>query len=168
MDEREITSPVSLTLADGRLNPEAVGWARTPLVDTDRIGRGRVGRGRNKRWEYWAVTTPTHVVALVLSDIDYAAVHGIWVLDRRTGEAVAHDAIGVTGRSATLPGTLGAGPARSRTKAVAHRHRRGRGRHPAARRGSPGADRRDGAPASGARVPGPWWSRGPTGSSSTR
>ncbi|MDN4172987.1 DUF2804 domain-containing protein [Nocardioides sp. SOB77] len=117
--EREITAPVSLTLPDGRLDPAAVGWTRTPLHTTDGIGRGRVGRGRNKRWEYWAVTTPTHVVALVTSDIDYAAVHGIWLLDRRTGEAVAHDAIGVTGRSATLPGTLGAGPVRSRTRQVA-------------------------------------------------
>ncbi|MEI7057785.1 DUF2804 domain-containing protein [Nocardioides sp. CCNWLW239] len=116
--EREITSPVSLTLPDGRLNPAAVGWTRTPLITTDGIGRGRLGRGRNKRWEYWGVTTPTHVVALVLSDIDYAAVHGIWVLDRRTGEEISHDAIGVLGRSATLPGTLGAGPARARTRAV--------------------------------------------------
>jgi hypothetical protein len=118
LHEREITEPASLTLPDGRLNPEAVGWTRTPLITTDGIGRGRLGRGRNKRWEYWAVTTPTHVVAMVLSDLDYAAVHGIWLLDRATGEAISHDAIGVLGRSATLPGTLAAGPARSRTKQV--------------------------------------------------
>ncbi|WP_181762909.1 DUF2804 family protein [Rhodococcus spelaei] len=118
VQEREITAPVSLTLPDGHLNPDAVGWTRTPLITTDGIGRGRVGKGRNKRWEYWAVTTPTHVVALVLSDIDYAAVHGIWLLDRTAGDTVAYDAIGVGGGSATLPGTLGAGPAGSRTKKV--------------------------------------------------
>ncbi|MGH1564671.1 DUF2804 family protein [Mumia sp. DW29H23] len=116
--EREITAPVSLTRPDGRLNPDAVGWTRTPQVITDGIGRGRVGRGRNKRWEYWAVTTPTHIASLVVSDIDYAAVHGIWLLDRATGETISHDAICVLGRSATLPGTLGAGPARARTKQV--------------------------------------------------
>ena len=120
MTEREITEPVSLTLPDGRLNPDAVGWTRTPLITTDGIGRGRFGRGRNKRWEYWAVTTPTHVVALVTSDIDYAAVHGIWVLDRRTGEAVAHDAIGVLGRSATAAGHAGC-----RAGALAHARRCG-------------------------------------------
>ena len=114
--EREITAPVPLTLPDGRLNPDAVGWTRTPLVTTDGVGRGRVGRGRNKRWEYWAVTTPTHVVALVVSDIDYAAVHGLWLLDRTSGETVSYDAIGVLGRSVTLPGTLGAGPVRAFTK----------------------------------------------------
>ena len=118
VQEREITAPVSLTLPDGRLNPAAVGWTRTPLLTTDGVGRGRVGRGRTKRWEYWAVTTPTHIVSLVVSDIDYAAVHGIWLLDRRTDEAIAHDAIGVLGRSATLPGTLGRGPARGRTRSV--------------------------------------------------
>ncbi|MBF0688341.1 MAG: DUF2804 family protein [Cellulomonas sp.] len=116
--EREITAPVSLTLPDGRLNPDAVGWTRTPLVTTDGIGRGARGLGRNKRWEYWAVTTPTHVVALVVSAIDYAAVHGIWVLDRTTGQAVAHDAIGVLTGSATLPGTLGGGKVRASTRAV--------------------------------------------------
>ncbi|WP_262849677.1 DUF2804 family protein [Mumia quercus] len=114
--EREITAPVSLTRTDGRLNPDAVGWTRTPWVTTDGIGRGRVGRGRNKRWEYWAVTTPTHVVALVVSDIDYAAVHGLWLLDRTSGETVSYDAIGVLGASATLPGTLGGGPVRATTK----------------------------------------------------
>lgn len=57
--EREITDPVPLTRPDGRLNPGAVGWTRTPLITTDGIGRGRAGKGRNKRWEYWAVTTPT-------------------------------------------------------------------------------------------------------------
>ncbi|HHT11993.1 MAG TPA: DUF2804 family protein, partial [Propionibacterium sp.] len=116
--EREITSPVSLTLPDGRLNPGAVGWTRTRQITTDGIGRGLRGLGRNKRWEYWAVTTPTHIVALVTSDIDYAAVHGIWCLARATGEAIAHDAIGVLGRSVTMPGTLGQGPVRASTRKV--------------------------------------------------
>lgn len=118
VNEREITGPVPLTLPDGRLNPEAVGWTRTQQVTTDGIGKGTFGKGRNKRWEYWAVTTATHVVALVTSDIDYAAVHGIWCLDRTTGEAISHDAIGVLGRSVTMPGTLGQGPVRSSTKQV--------------------------------------------------
>lgn len=118
VEEREITAPVSLTLPDGRLNPDAVGWTRTPLITTAGIGRGLFGKGRNKRWEYWAVTTPTHILAIVLSDLEYAAVHSIWLLDRATGETISDDAIGVLGRSAALPGTLGTGPARARTKAV--------------------------------------------------
>ena len=117
--EREITRPVSLTLPNGRLNPEACGWTRTPLITSDAVGRGHVGRGRNKRWEYWAVTTPTHVVSLVVSHLDYAALHAIWVLDRRTGETVGQDAILPFGLGASLPGTLGASPARARAPRLA-------------------------------------------------
>ncbi|MBS4753124.1 DUF2804 domain-containing protein [Nocardioides sp. zg-ZUI104] len=113
--EREITTQVSLTRPDGRLDPAAVGWTRRPLHDTSGIGRGRYGRGRNKRWEYWALTTPTHVVALTVSDIDYAAVLEVFVLDRATGASFGHDAIGLLGRGAELPPTLG-GAVRARTK----------------------------------------------------
>ncbi|WP_203580094.1 DUF2804 domain-containing protein [Microbacterium hibisci] len=79
--ERELTAPVSLTLPNGRLDPDAIGFARRPLVDTSGIGRGL---GRNKRWEYWNVTTPTHILALTVSSLDYAAVHEVWVFDRAT------------------------------------------------------------------------------------
>lgn len=115
-DEREITAPVSLTRPDGRLNPHAVGWTRTPLHDTDSIGHGRVGWGRNKRWEYWAVTTPTHVLALVISDIGYAAVPSLFLLDRATGEEIDLEAVRPFGRGTSLPGTLGRGPARATTR----------------------------------------------------
>jgi hypothetical protein len=110
--ERELTAPVALTTAAGRLNPAAIGWSRTPLVTTDGLGKGR---GRNKRWEYWAVTTPSHVVAMTVSSIDYAAVHELWVLDRATGATIPNNAMGLGGGSASLPGTLGAGPATART-----------------------------------------------------
>jgi hypothetical protein len=117
--EREITEPVDLTLPNGRLNPAAVGWTRTPLHRTDGIGRGRVGWGRNKRWEYWAVTSETHVAAIVVSDIGYAAVPSLFVLDRRSGEQIAVDAISPLARGTSLPGTLDEGPSRARTKALA-------------------------------------------------
>lgn len=89
---------------------------RTPQHNTDGIGVGAFGWGRNKRWEYWGVTTPTHIVTLTVSSIDYAAVHEVRVLDRVTGEVVATNAIGILSGSATLPGTLAAGPARARTR----------------------------------------------------
>ncbi|MGC3954109.1 MAG: DUF2804 family protein [Propionicimonas sp.] len=114
--ERELTSPVSLTTPDGRLNPEAVGWTRTPLIATDRIGRGRVGALRNKRWEYWAITTPSHVLAVVVSDIDYAGVNSLWLLDRASRQPVAVDVITPLGAGIELPGTLGQGPVRLRTE----------------------------------------------------
>jgi Domain of unknown function (DUF2804), N-terminal/Domain of unknown function (DUF2804), C-terminal len=116
VQEREITSEVFLCLPTGRLNPDAVGWTRVPLHNTDRIGRGSYGWGRNKRWEYWAITTPTHILALTVSSLDFAAVHEVWVFDRATQKSFRASAVGVLSGSVTLPGTLGAGPARATTK----------------------------------------------------
>ncbi|MGC0274119.1 DUF2804 domain-containing protein [Pseudactinotalea sp. Z1739] len=113
MIEREITERVALCRPDGRLNPEAVGWTRKPLHDTSGIGRGRYARARNKRWEYWNVTTPTHILALTISDISYAGVHEVWLFDRATGEAIGANAMAPFAVDTTLPGTLGHGPARA-------------------------------------------------------
>ena len=80
------------------------------------IGTGRHGWGRNKRWEYWGLTTPTHLVGVTVSSLDYAGVHAIWVHDRHTGETVSADVIDPLARGATLPPRLDAGPARARTR----------------------------------------------------
>lgn len=113
MVERELTTDVSLTLPNGRLNPDAVGWARSPLVDTAGIGRGR---GRNKRWEYWGITTPTHVVGMTVSSIDYAAVLELWVLDRATERTWHGTPTLIPTRGVVLPARAEAGPSRARAK----------------------------------------------------
>ena len=111
--EREITAEVEVCRPDGTLNPDAVGWTRHPLHDTSRIGRGRRGWGRAKRWEYWAVTTPTHLIGVTVSSLDYAGVYAVWVHDRRSGETVSHDVIDPLARGASLPARLGDDPARA-------------------------------------------------------
>lgn len=110
--ERELTQPVSLTGADGRLNPDAVGWARMPLVDTAGID-GRRGWGRNKRWEYWSVITPSHLIAVTVSSIDYAAVHEVWIFDRVTGRTWAKNATVLPARDVDLGPSLGIGAVRA-------------------------------------------------------
>ncbi|MEG3616685.1 DUF2804 domain-containing protein [Isoptericola haloaureus] len=119
MTEDEITRTVALCRPDGSLNPGAVGWTRTPLHDTSGIGRGLRGRGRDKRWEYWALVTPTHVVGVTTSALDYAALHEVYVLDRATGGELDEVVIAPLNRSASLPASLGTGPVRSRTRRVA-------------------------------------------------
>ena len=101
MTEREITAPVALQRPGGRLNPDAVGWTRRPLHDT-RL----TGWGRTKRWEYWAVMTPDHVVGLTVSSLDYAALHQVWVLDRATGAEVDRVAVVPFAARTTLPDSL--------------------------------------------------------------
>ncbi|MEV1128494.1 DUF2804 domain-containing protein [Agromyces sp. NPDC049794] len=112
--ERELTEPVALTLPNGRLNPAAVGWTRHPLHDTSGIGRGARAWGRNKRWEYWAFTSPEVIAAVTVATLDYATMSQVWVLDRRTGEEVDRSAVTPLSRGVTLPASLGGGPATAR------------------------------------------------------
>ncbi len=112
--EREITEPVDLCLPDGRLNPDAVGWSRHPVHRTT-----VPGWGRGKRWEYWGLVTPTHVVGLTVSSIDYAGVESVYVLDRSTGTETTTEAVLPLARGVELPERSGVGRA-----AVTTRHLR--------------------------------------------
>src|SRR5690606_17558729 len=107
---REITEPVDLCLADGTLNPEAIGWTRRPLHTAN-----LTGWGRTKRWEYWGIVTPRHIVGVVISSLDYAGVHSLYVLDRETGLELTPEAVVPLGRAA-LPPACGAGTAYARGK----------------------------------------------------
>jgi len=99
MTEREITAPVDLCEADGRLNPEARGWSRRPLVTANL--RGAVGR--KKRWDYWCVTSPDVIVAVVHADIDYAGLASVWVLDRTELDEASAGTVVPFGRGFSLP-----------------------------------------------------------------
>ncbi|MDQ0577460.1 DUF2804 domain-containing protein [Agromyces albus] len=109
--ERELTGPVTLCLPNGRLDPESVGWTRHPLHDTSGIGRGGVGRGRNKRWEYWVFTSPHLIAAVTIAMLDYATTSKVWVLDRSTLEFVDSGATMPLSRGVSLPPSHGSGPA---------------------------------------------------------
>ena len=119
VDAHEITAPVELQLDDGRLNPAAIGWTRTPWHRTDRVGHVPRRWGRAKRWEYWALLTPSHVVGLTVSALDYAGLTQVWVLDRETGDQADAVAVVPFARGTTLPGTYGTGPSSARTARAA-------------------------------------------------
>lgn len=84
MTEVEITKPVALSLRDGRVNPAAIGWSRTPIHDTKLRGWGR-----NKRFEYWCLITPGLVTVVNISHHDYRANIAAMAIDLTTGEKVA-------------------------------------------------------------------------------
>ncbi|OKJ29573.1 DUF2804 domain-containing protein [Streptomyces sp. CB01580] len=104
--EHEITEPVDLCLSDGRLNPSARGWSRRPLHRSNLRGWGRT-----KRWEYWCVTTPTHLVALTVSDLDFLALNTVYVLEYGPGgREFERTAITPGGRGVRLPETIAGAP----------------------------------------------------------
>lgn len=105
MFERELTYPVSLTDARGRFNTEAHGWARANLVDASAID-GRSEWGRNKRWEYWCVCTPTHFLACTISSLDYLSLGEIFIHDRTTNRTFGRTRVAPGSRSVRLPGNL--------------------------------------------------------------
>ncbi len=115
--EPEITRDVALCDARGRLNRDAVGWSRHPYHVADFAGRTL----RVKRWEYWGIVTPDHIVGLTVSDIGYAAVNSIYVLDRASRREVRHDAVVPLRRHTTLPARCGVGRAEYQGRAFAIR-----------------------------------------------
>ena len=80
--ERELTSPVDLCLPGGRLNNAAIGWSRTPLHRCNLQGRPL----RKKRWNYWAITTETHLFSVTVSHLDYAGLVFVYYADFASGE----------------------------------------------------------------------------------
>ena len=67
--ERELTGPVDLCDARGRLNPAAVGFSRQPLVRANLTGHWP----RKKRWNFWNWIGPDFVFSVTLADIDFTS-----------------------------------------------------------------------------------------------
>ncbi|HLS77681.1 MAG TPA: DUF2804 domain-containing protein [Nocardia sp.] len=99
MSERELTAPVDLCDARGRLNPEAVGWSRRPLHRANLSGAW----GRKKRWDYWAVTAPDLYLAITCADLDYLGNASVWLCGPSKGLSVAVDRIVPAARGFALP-----------------------------------------------------------------
>jgi hypothetical protein len=75
--ERELTTPVNLCLPNGRLNPAAVGWSRRPLHQCNLRGRWP----RKKKWNYWAITSESHLFSATISHLDYAGLVFVYYAD---------------------------------------------------------------------------------------
>jgi hypothetical protein len=80
LDEQEITAPVALCGADGRLNRAAVGWSRHPLHRCNLPA----SLARKKKWNYWAVTSEDVLFSATIADVDRVQVGGAYLFDRRT------------------------------------------------------------------------------------
>ncbi|SHM56728.1 DUF2804 domain-containing protein [Gracilibacillus kekensis] len=77
---KEIISKTPLCKENGKLNPEAIGWARDPFIHPNVKG----SFGRKKKWNYWCVTNDHLLFSATISDIDYAASLFVYIYDRET------------------------------------------------------------------------------------
>lgn len=100
--ERELTQPVRLCDDRGRLNPAAVGWSRQPL----HVGNLRGRWLRKKRWNYWAITTDTHLFSVTISNLDYAAVVFVYFLDFATKAFHEQTVLAPLGAGVFMPETV--------------------------------------------------------------
>lgn len=80
LDEPEITEPVLLCGAGGRLNRDAVGWSRRPLHRCNLPP----SLPRKKKWNYWAVTSDDFLFSATIADIERFQLGGAYLYDRRT------------------------------------------------------------------------------------
>ena len=103
--EPEITVPVDLCLADGRLNPAAIGWSRHPLQRCALPA----GWPRRKRWEFWGITTDTHLLRFTYGCTDYLGTLTVSLLDYSVGRRVECQRLVPFARGMHFPDTVGGG-----------------------------------------------------------
>lgn len=78
--EKEILETTPLCDRKGNLNPEAIGFARKPLIDCNLSGHFM----RKKKWNYWCVYGEDILFSATISHLDYAAVCFVYFLEYET------------------------------------------------------------------------------------
>lgn len=66
-----------LCRSDGSLNPDAAGFSRHPLHTANLNGPW----GRQKRWDYWCVTSTDCALSVTYADLDYLGLVAVSLLD---------------------------------------------------------------------------------------
>lgn len=82
--ERELYQPVDLCDRNGNLNPAAIGWSRIPVHHCNLNHHWL----RKKHWNYWCITSPTHLFSITLSNISYMGLAFAYFLDFETHEFI--------------------------------------------------------------------------------
>lgn len=87
--EPELTGPVALCDANGRLNRDAVGWSREPLHTSNVSGHSP----RKKRWNYWAVHDDRIFFSATIADVDHYVLAFVYLLEFETQRFIERTAI---------------------------------------------------------------------------
>ena len=85
----EITKTTDLVLPNGKLNPAAIGWSKTPQHNCNVTGRWP----RKKRWDYWCVTGPDFLFSVTIADVDYALSGFVYFLEYSSQKFVEHTVV---------------------------------------------------------------------------
>lgn len=78
--EKEITYATNLCDAKGNLNPQAIGYAKRPIINCNVSGQFM----RKKKWNYWCVYGEEILFSATISHLDYAAVCFVYFLEYET------------------------------------------------------------------------------------
>ena len=78
--EKEIVDFTMLCDKKGNLNPEAIGYARKPIIDCNLSGHFL----RKKKWNYWCVYGEEILFSVTVCHFDYAALCSIYFLEYET------------------------------------------------------------------------------------
>ena len=97
--ERELTGPVDIADADGRLRREAIGWSRHPTQGC----KLPAAVGRVHAFDYWCVINRTAAVSVLVADIGLAGVALVSVLDLASGAPVERVYVRPRGLPAPMP-----------------------------------------------------------------
>lgn len=102
--EKEITQQVDLCDTQGKLLLSSVGWSRQPIIRCNVTGHPL----RKKKWNYWCVTNPECMFSVTISNIDYAAVMFMYLLDFKTMEFEERTLVVPLGKGCQMPDEVNA------------------------------------------------------------
>lgn len=78
--EREIIHPVQLCQPNGTLNPQAIGYSKRPIIQSNLTKNFM----RKKKWNYWCIFGEEVLFSVTISHFDYAAVCFVYMLNFET------------------------------------------------------------------------------------
>lgn len=130
--QRMLKGPGPLLDAQGNLTD--IGWARQPLLDCNlektRFYRLRFIQWlRIKRWDYYAVTTPTHFFSFTISDVGYLGSIFAYVIDFNSGSYHEETLTIPLARGVQLPRNSSKGDSHFENKSASLHFSRERGSH---------------------------------------
>lgn len=97
--EREITVPVTLCDKKGMLNPEAIGFSRHPIIESNLKGHFM----RKKKWNYWSIFGEDLLFSASISHFDYAAICLVSIFDYETQRSYEKQVVLPVGRKVKMP-----------------------------------------------------------------